>query len=164
MEFKTSYNIEQRIVQLEKLKRDVARWRFLRKKIVFTNGCFDILHLGHINYLSEAADLGDILIVAVNSDRSVKALKGEARPINNQDARAKLLASLFFIDAIIIFDEDTPEDLIKALNPDVLVKGGDYKIAEIAGSDFVLKNGGEVKIIPITEGYSTTGILESHKK
>lgn len=164
MEFKTSYNIEQRIVQLEKLKRDVARWRFLRKKIVFTNGCFDILHLGHINYLSEAADLGDILIVAVNSDRSVKALKGEARPINNQYARAKLLASLFFIDSIIIFDEDTPEDIIRVLNPDVLVKGGDYKIAEIAGSDFVLKNGGEVKIIPITEGYSTTGILESHKK
>jgi rfaE bifunctional protein nucleotidyltransferase chain/domain len=164
MEFKTSYNIEQRIVQLEKLKRDVARWRFLRKKIVFTNGCFDILHLGHINYLSEAADLGDILIVGLNSDKSVKALKGDKRPFNNQDARAKLLASLFFIDAVTIFDQDNPEELIKEINPDVLVKGGDYSIAEIAGSDFVLKNGGEVKTIPITEGYSTTNILQNHKK
>lgn len=164
MEFKTSFNVEQRIVQLEQLKRDVARWKFLRKKIVFTNGCFDILHLGHINYLSDAADLGDILIVAVNSDRSVKALKGNTRPFNHQDARAKILASLFFIDSVIIFDEDTPESLIQALNPDVLVKGGDYKIEEIAGSDFVIKNGGEVKTIPITEGYSTTNILENQKK
>ena len=142
---------------------EVKRWRLKNKSIVFTNGVFDILHEGHISSLSEAAAHGDILIVAVNSDLSVKKLKGPERPINHQDARALILASLVFCDAVILFEEESPRDLITKILPDVLVKGGDYTIEQIAGSKEVLANGGKVILANIKEGISTTGIIEKMK-
>jgi rfaE bifunctional protein nucleotidyltransferase chain/domain len=138
-------------------------WRFQDKKIVFTNGCFDLLHLGHVDYLAKAADLGHKLIVGLNSDRSVSGLKGIGRPITNEESRAGILAALFFVDAVILFDEQTPVNLITTLRPDVLVKGADYSIDQIVGSDIVLQNGGEVKTIAYLPGYSTTAIEEKIK-
>lgn len=135
----------------------------MSKKIVFTNGVFDILHQGHISSLSNAASNGDILIVGVNADSSVKKLKGESRPINGQQSRALVLASLLMIDAVVIFDEETPLQLITYLLPDVLVKGGDYTIEQIAGAKEVIANGGEVKITPILQGFSTTNIIQKMK-
>ena len=149
-----------KVLSFEELKLQVHRWKFLNKKIVFTNGVFDILHQGHIASLSEAAACGDILIVAVNSDASVKRLKGPQRPVNGQDARALILASLVVTDAVIIFDEDTPLHLISEILPDVLVKGSDYSIEQIAGAKEVLANGGEVKLIDLVEGVSTTAIID----
>lgn len=137
--------------------------RFKSKKVVFTNGCFDILHKGHVQYLAKAADLGDFFILGLNSDRSVKTLKGEGRPVNNEQDRAIVLSALHFIDAIVIFDEDTPERLIRQVKPDVLVKGGDWQPEQIAGADFVKSNGGEVVIIDFVEGYSTTSTIEKIK-
>ncbi|HOY30876.1 MAG TPA: D-glycero-beta-D-manno-heptose 1-phosphate adenylyltransferase [Bacteroidales bacterium] len=131
-------------------------YRFKKHKIVFTNGCFDIMHLGHIDYLSKAADLGDTLIVGLNSDVSVKKIKGNDRPINDINSRSLLLASLSFVDAVVIFDEETPKDLIRFIMPDVLVKGNDYTIENIAGSADVLNNGGKVITIDLVKGYSTT--------
>jgi len=133
------------------------------KKIVFTNGVFDILHEGHIASLSEAASFGDVLIVGLNADESVKRIKGESRPVNNENSRALLLASLLVTDAIILFTEDTPFNLINSILPDVLVKGGDYTVDQIAGAKEVLANGGEVKIVPLLEGFSTTGIIQRMK-
>ena len=151
--------IKQKIVPLEQLKRNIAVWRMKDMKIVFTNGCFDILHHGHIDYLSKAADLGDVLIIGVNSDSSVKKLeKGTNRPIQNENDRALILSSLQFVEAITIFNEDTPLELIKAIQPDVLVKGGDWKPEQIAGADVVKAKGGEVVIIPFVDGYSTSNI------
>ena len=138
-------------------------WRSENKKIVFTNGCFDILHKGHIEYLSKSKDFGDILIVGLNSDNSVKRLKGEERPINHQNSRSFILSALLFVDAVIYFDEDTPLNLIEIINPDVLVKGGDYKKEDIIGYDFVIEIGGEVKIIDLIEGYSTTNIIKKSR-
>lgn len=134
------------------------------KKIVFTNGCFDILHLGHIDYLSKSKELADILIVGLNSDQSIKNIKGTQRPINNQYMRSMILASLFFVDIVIIFNEDTPEKLIKIIKPDILVKGGDYNIDTIVGGDIVKSYGGEIKIINYVEGYSTTNIINKINK
>jgi rfaE bifunctional protein nucleotidyltransferase chain/domain len=153
------------IIEKKILDRDsLAEWKLLCKKnnqtIVFTNGCFDVLHYGHINYLSKANDLGDKLIIGLNSDSSVKRLKGKNRPINDINARAAMLASLFMVDAVVVFDEDTPESLIKSIVPNVLVKGGDYIIDNIVGADFVVDNGGILKIIPFVDGFSTTGLLE----
>ena len=133
------------------------------KKIVFTNGVFDIIHKGHIASLNEAASYGDMLIVGVNADASVKRLKGDSRPVNEEDARALVLASLLQTDAVIIFSEDTPLELIKQLMPDVLVKGGDYTVEQIAGAKEVIAAGGEVKIAKIVEGISTTGIIAKMK-
>lgn len=130
-------------------------------KVVFTNGCFDILHRGHVEYLAKAADMGDVLVVGLNTDASVKRLKGEERPINNQDARALVLASLGFVDAVVLFDEDTPYELIKTIRPDVLVKGADYKPEEIVGYDIVTSYGGKVETVPLVEGYSTTSIISN---
>jgi len=141
------------------LKQRVAMWRFLNKKIVFTNGCFDILHRGHIEYLSQAKDLGDVLIIGLNTDASVKRIKGENRPVQDENSRALVLASLRFVDAIVLFDEDTPYDLIGLVKPDVLAKGGDYTEDTIVGSDIVKANGGEVVTIPLVEGYSTSKII-----
>lgn len=141
------------------LLQQVARWRLTGKKIVFTNGCFDILHAGHIASLTEAAQHGDVLIVGVNADESVKGLKGAGRPLNSEKNRALLIASLAVVDGVIIFSEDTPHELILAIRPDVLVKGGDYKIEEIAGAKEVLSWGGQVFINPIVEGFSTSGII-----
>ncbi len=129
-------------------------------KVAFTNGCFDILHLGHLDYLGKAADLGDKLIIGLNTDASVQRLKGPSRPINNQEARAQMLAALSFVDAVILFNEDTPYELIKTIQPDVLVKGADYSVKEIVGHDIVLAKGGEVIPIDLLEGYSTTDIIE----
>ena len=153
-------SIPQKIFNLEELEKQVKRCRLKNKKIVFTNGVFDILHEGHISSLSEAATFGDFLIVAVNADASVRRLKGPERPVHNEQSRALLLASLVMTDAVIIFGEDTPQHLIKTLLPDVLVKGGDYSIDQIAGAKEVLDNGGEVKLARIIEGISTSRIIE----
>jgi rfaE bifunctional protein nucleotidyltransferase chain/domain len=148
-----------KIVTREELVRSVARWRLLGKTISFTNGCFDILHAGHIASLSDAAKEGDVLIVGVNTDASTKRLKGEERPVNNENSRALLLASLAMVDAVTLFEEDTPLELIKAVLPDVIVKGGDYTVEQMIGAKEVLANGGRIVINPILEGYSTTGII-----
>ena len=133
------------------------------KSIVFTNGVFDILHPGHIFSLSQAAKEADFLIVGLNSDNSVKRLKGQQRPVNNQDSRALLLASLLMVDAVVIFEEDTPLELINSVRPDVIVKGGDYTIEQIVGAKEVMSNGGRVVINPVIEGYSTTSIIDKLK-
>ena len=146
------------------LARLLAFWQFKSQKIVFTNGCFDILHRGHYEYLMKAATLGNVLVIGLNTDTSVKRLKGNDRPIQNEESRAIALASLQFVDAVVLFDEETPIDLIKFIRPDILVKGGDYSISTIVGSDFVLKNGGRVEVIPLVEGYSTTKLIQALKK
>ncbi len=130
------------------------------KKVVFTNGCFDIIHAGHVQYLQQAKELGDILIVGLNSDDSVKRLKGSSRPINNQQDRKIVLEALRSVDYVLIFEEDTPYNLINQIKPDVLVKGGDWKVEQIVGSDIVLENGGEVKSLLFIDGASTTSIIE----
>lgn len=153
--------IPQKIYTLPALKLAVSTWRFLGKKIVFTNGVFDILHRGHIYSLSQAAQEGDILIVGVNADASVKRLnKGPERPINDEQSRAVLIASLLMVDAVIVFEEDTPYEVITAILPDVLVKGGDYRVEQVVGHREVIANGGSVVINPIVEGFSTTGIVQ----
>jgi D-glycero-beta-D-manno-heptose 1-phosphate adenylyltransferase len=139
----------------------LAMWRFLNNRIVFTNGCFDILHRGHIEYLSQARDKGTVLVIGLNSDASVKRIKGEGRPVQDEMSRALLLASLRFVDAVVLFDEDTPLELIRLIQPDVLVKGGDYTEETIVGADVVKASGGEVVTIPLVEGYSTSSILNS---
>ena len=156
-------SIPNKIFNLDDLMHQVRRWRLHNKKIVFTNGVFDILHEGHIASLSEAASYGHVLIVGVNTDASVKRLKGESRPVNSENSRALILASLVMTDAIILFEEDTPLNLISAVLPDVLVKGGDYTIGQVVGANEVMANGGEVKIVPILEGFSTTSIIQKMK-
>lgn len=152
---------------LEKIKKKIFNsapefekqlnyYRFNKSKMVFTNGCFDIMHLGHIDYLSKAADLGDILIVGLNSDLSVGKIKGDGRPIIDIHSRSMLLASLSFVDAVVIFDEETPLNLIRFVLPDVLVKGNDYTADKIVGAEEVIKNGGKVITIELVKGYSTT--------
>jgi rfaE bifunctional protein nucleotidyltransferase chain/domain len=156
--------IQSKICNKEQLGRLLALWKFKDQKVVFTNGCFDLLHKGHVTYLTQAAELGDKLVLGLNSDASVKRLqKGANRPIQDQDSRALILASLESISAIIIFDEDTPADLIKFVQPDVLVKGGDWKPEQIAGYDTVKAKGGEVKVIDFVPGYSTTSIEQKIK-
>ena len=130
------------------------------KKTVFTNGCFDIIHPGHIHLLKESKKLGDILIVGLNSDKSIKLIKGDDRPIVNENDRVKILESIKYVDNILIFEEETPINLIKLITPDVLVKGGDYLKKDIVGSDFILENGGTVKTIPLIEGISTTSLIK----
>jgi D-glycero-beta-D-manno-heptose 1-phosphate adenylyltransferase len=152
--------IKQKIYPLNAMLHKLAQIRLTGTKVSFTNGVFDILHTGHIASLSHAAAEADFLIVGLNSDASVKRLKGKGRPINSQDARALLLASLIIVDAVIIFNEDTPLEIIKAIMPDVLVKGGDYRIEQIAGAKEVIANGGRVVINDIIEGFSTTGIID----
>jgi D-glycero-beta-D-manno-heptose 1-phosphate adenylyltransferase len=156
--------IQQKIITREKLPTIIQRERFLNKKIVFTNGCFDLLHPGHTHYLAEAKALGSILIVGVNADASVKQLgKGSARPLQNEQARSFNLASLYAVDYVVIFDESTPKELIQLIVPDVLVKGGDYVIENIVGFDTVIKNGGKVLTLPFLDGYSTTAIEQKIK-
>ncbi len=142
----------------------VERWKDSGEEVVFTNGCFDILHLGHVDYLEKARTFGDRLIIGLNSDDSVKRLKGEHRPVNEENARARLLASLAFVDAVVTFEEDTPLELITFLKPDVLVKGKDYEISNIVGADVVIENGGRVETIDLVDGFSTTGIIEKIKE
>ena len=156
--------LQQKIFTLDEIVRKVAQWRLLGKKIAFTNGVFDILHRGHIFSLSQAAAEADYLIVGLNSDTSTKKLKGESRPVNDVQSRAILLASLIVVDAVVIFEEDTPLKLIISILPGVLVKGGDYTVDEIAGAKEVIANGGKVVINPILNGFSTTGIINAISK
>lgn len=142
--------------------RDLAQVQ--GKKVVFTNGCFDILHAGHVTYLSEAKKLGDILIIGLNNDDSVRRLKGASRPVNEQQDRACVLDALASVDYVCIFEEDTPKELIEKIIPDVLVKGGDYRIEDIVGADIVSKNGGEIVVLPFVKGKSTTSIIERAAK
>lgn len=152
-----------KIVTSQALLQQIKDWKEAGETIVFTNGCFDILHLGHADYLEKAAAKGSKLIVAINTDTSVKKLKGPGRPVNNEYARARLLAALSFVDAVTFFSEDTPENIIKTLLPDVLIKGSDYTVSNIVGADIVLRNGGKVETIDLVAGYSTTNIINQFK-
>lgn len=156
--------IKAKIQTKEALVFTLNSQRFFNKKIVFTNGVFDLMHLGHVDYLSKAKDCGHTLVVGMNSDASVKMLnKGDKRPLQDEHSRSMVLASLHFVDYVVLFDEETPYELIKALQPDVLVKGADYKVEQIAGHDVVLARGGEVKLIELVQGYSTTAIEQKIK-
>jgi|SRR6185503_2065046 len=151
--------LQGKMLDLVAAKNKVITWQAEGRKVVFTNGVFDLLHIGHITYLAKAADLGDKLIIGLNADSSVKRIKGEDRPVNDQNSRAALLAALFFVDAVTVFDEDTPHNLISALLPDILVKGADYTVENIVGAKEVLANGGEVKTITFVDGHSSTSII-----
>lgn len=150
-------NIEQKIVSRDYFVENALKLH--QQKIVFTNGCFDVLHFGHVHYLLQAKELGDILVIGLNSDDSVRRLKGPTRPINGEKERAFVLAALACVDYVVLFGEDTPKELIETVRPDVLVKGGDYDIAAIVGADFVQRNGGTVTTIPFVEGFSSTRII-----
>jgi D-glycero-beta-D-manno-heptose 1-phosphate adenylyltransferase len=151
--------IQHKIYSSKEIGFQVNRWRLLSKTVAFTNGCFDIIHSGHIASLSDAAKEADFLVVGVNSDKSARRLKGEGRPVMDEQSRATLLASLLMVDAVVIFEEDTPLELIGLVQPDVLVKGGDYTIDQIVGAREVIDAGGRVVINPIVPGFSTTGII-----
>lgn len=161
--------VENKICSIENALQKIAIWKLKGEKVVFTNGCFDILHKGHVTYLAKAADSGTKMVVALNTDSSVKRLgKGDERPINDEEARLTVLASIGFIDLVILFNEDTPLEIINRLQPDVLIKGADYDPNEtnpqskkfIVGSDIVRKNGGKVEVISLVDGFSTTGIVK----
>lgn len=157
---KATKHIQQKILDAHHLQQELMRWRKFDKKIAFTNGCFDILHAGHIHSLAQAASFADVLVVGLNSDGSTKRLKGENRPVNNEENRALLLASLVMVDAVVLFDEETPYELITSVMPDVLVKGGDYTVDTIVGAKEVMGNGGKVEIIPLVPGLSSTKLGE----
>ncbi|QHL88215.1 D-glycero-beta-D-manno-heptose 1-phosphate adenylyltransferase [Nibribacter ruber] len=148
-----------KICTLPDLLDKVAEWRTQGQKLVFTNGCFDIVHVGHVDYLERARLLGDKLILGLNTDQSVSRLKGPSRPLQDEMSRQRVMASFWFVDAVVLFDEETPYELIKAVQPDVLVKGDDYSIDTIVGHDLVLERGGEVKTIPLVKGYSTSQVV-----
>ena len=151
-------------MQKEEVSGLMDVWKYMGLKIVFTNGCFDIIHYGHIDYLARAASLGGKLIIGLNTDASVSKLKGPNRPIQDQQSRALILAAMQFVDAVILFDEETPQELISFLIPDILVKGSDYRIEQIVGADVVLKNGGKVETMDFVAGYSTSNIIEKIKQ
>ena len=155
--------INNKIFDLQLLMKKIEKWRSENKKIVFTNGCFDLIHLGHIEILARSADYGDKLIIGVNSDLSIKKLKGENRPIIEESSRIKQLSALEFVDAVVLFDEDTPIKLIESIKPNVITKGGDYTAKNIVGNEVVSQKNGEVVIIPLTQGFSTTSILNKIK-
>lgn len=159
--------ISQKIQSLEQATILVNSWKDRGESIVFTNGCFDLLHYGHIQYLADARELGDRLVVGLNASESVSRLKGPHRPINDERTRAHILAALSMVDLVVVFAEETPIELVRALMPDFLVKGGDWKPEQIVGSDVVLAAGGEVRSLPFAEGYSTTNleqkIIENHR-
>ena len=157
---KFNEEIKNKIVSRNGAAAMVNSWKSQGLKVVFSNGCFDIVHAGHVDYLSKARDLGDKLIIGLNSDDSVRRLKGKGRPVQDENARAALLAAFSFVDAVVVFDEDTPFELISTLIPDILVKGSDYSVENIVGADVVLKNGGKVETIDFLEGYSTSSIID----
>lgn len=159
-----SQNPNDKIFELAELLPQVEKWKANGKSIAFTNGCFDILHEGHIASLTQAAAEADVLVIGLNSDASTRRLKGEERPVNNEHSRAILLSNLSIVDAVVVFTEDTPFDLITAIKPDVLVKGGDYTVETIVGAKEVIANGGRVVINPIVEGFSTTGLIEKIRR
>lgn len=152
-----------KIVSVKRAGELARQWKAKGEKVVFTNGCFDILHAGHIHYLNEAATLGQRLILGLNTDNSVKRLKGDTRPINDEKTRSLVLSAMYFVDAIVLFDEETPLSLIKEIMPDVLVKGGDYTIDTIVGAKEVLENNGEVKTLSFVPGYSSSSIINKIK-
>jgi rfaE bifunctional protein nucleotidyltransferase chain/domain len=156
--------VKSKIMRKEEVSGLMDVWKYMGLKIVFTNGCFDIIHLGHIDYLARAASLGGKLIIGLNTDASVSRLKGTNRPIQDEQSRALILASLQFVDAVILFDEETPQELISFLIPDILVKGSDYRIDQIVGADVVLNNGGKVETMDFVPGYSTSNIIEKIKQ
>ena len=156
--------LNSKVYYLDTLTNQVKQWKMAGKKVVFTNGCFDIIHRGHIEVLARTADLGDKLIIGLNSDQSIQKIKGEDRPVIDEQSRAILLAALSFVDAIVLFSEDTPLELISALLPNVLAKGGDYEIETIVGHEIVQKNGGKVKLVPFLDGFSSTTIIDKIKK
>lgn len=153
-----------KIVEIEGARSQILQWKDAGDEVVFTNGCFDILHLGHVDYLEKARQLGSRLVVGLNTDKSVKKLKGEGRPVNDENARARVMASLAFVDLVVHFGEDTPKELIAELIPDVLVKGKDYEVSNIVGADVVLEHGGKVETIDMVDGFSTTNIIDKIKK
>ena len=152
-----------KIVSWTKAEKIIGAWKASGEKIVFTNGCFDILHLGHIDYLEKSKKMGGRLIVGVNADTSVRIIKGPTRPINDEKARSRILAALEFVDLVVLFEQETPEKLIEKIIPDILIKGNDYSIENIVGAKFVLGNGGKVETVELVSGYSTTGILNKIK-
>jgi rfaE bifunctional protein nucleotidyltransferase chain/domain len=155
--------LKSKIVSAEEAATMIDIWHYMGLKVVFTNGCFDIIHFGHVNYLSRAANLGSRMVVGLNSDASVKKLKGETRPVQDETSRAHMLASMFFVDAVVIFNEDTPYELIKTLQPDILVKGSDYTIDKIVGADIVMQRGGRVETMDFVDGYSTSNVINKIK-
>lgn len=157
------YQTESKIIDLDELKRQIVRWHLKNHVVVWTNGCFDILHPGHTDYLEKAKNKGSKLVIGLNSDESVKLLKGEGRPIMKEQDRAKMLAALEVVDAVILFSEETPEALIQQLDIDILAKGADYEGKEIAGAESVKARGGKVELIEFLEGYSTSGLIEKIK-
>ena len=152
-------NTSMKIVSKEQAIYQVAEWKKNDKKVVFSNGCFDILHAGHVDYLEKAREKGDHLVIGLNSDKSVSKLKGPSRPIVDQVSRSRIMAALEFVDLVVLFEEETPIELIKSLSPDILVKGKDYEISNIVGADFVLRNGGKVETIELTAGFSSTNVI-----
>jgi rfaE bifunctional protein nucleotidyltransferase chain/domain len=148
-----------KIKTLPELLQTVLEWRNQGQKIVFTNGCFDLLHLGHVDYLEKASELADRMVIGLNTDQSVSRLKGPSRPLQDEYSRARIMAALDFVDAVVLFDEPTPLKLIEAVSPDILTKGDDYTIENIVGADFVLGKGGRVVTVPLVQGYSTTNIV-----
>ncbi|HAN17875.1 MAG: glycerol-3-phosphate cytidylyltransferase [Bacteroidetes bacterium GWC2_33_15] len=156
--------LKSKIINSDKLEAFLAYLRFKNQKIVFTNGCFDIIHRGHIEYLAQAANYGDVLIIGLNTDKSVQRIKGKSRPVQDENARAITLAAMHFIHAVVLFDEDTPYNLIKKVQPDVLIKGSDYNAEDIVGYDIVKTKGGKVITIDFIDGYSTTSIINKLKK
>ena len=152
------------LLEINSISQQTIEWRKKDTNIVFTNGCFDLLHKGHLDLLSKASTYGDILIVGLNSDSSVRKIKGKERPVENEKIRSKNLLKLNYVNYVIIFDSETPQDLIKTIVPNVLVKGGDYNDTTIIGAKEVISNGGKVKIIPLTAGYSTSSIIKLQKR
>jgi rfaE bifunctional protein nucleotidyltransferase chain/domain len=152
--------IHSKIVTPERLVQEIAGRRAAQRKVVFTNGCFDILHRGHVEYLAQASTLGDVLVVGLNSDASVRRLKGSNRPLQDEQGRAIVLAALGCVSYVVVFDDDTPYELIKTIQPDVLVKGADYKEEQIVGYDVVKARGGEIVTVPLVQGYSTTRVIK----
>jgi len=156
--------IEKKILSIDAAKALISSWKVTGKTVAFTNGCFDILHQGHLFSIAQAAKEADYLVIGLNADASIKRLKGPDRPINSTESRALVMANLVLVDAVVVFEEDTPYELITTLMPDVLVKGGDYTIDTIVGAKEVIANGGKVIVNPIVEGFSTTNIIEKIKK
>ncbi|HOY94249.1 MAG TPA: D-glycero-beta-D-manno-heptose 1-phosphate adenylyltransferase [Catalimonadaceae bacterium] len=153
------FHSEDKIVNWQQAAEKVASLQKEGKKVVFTNGCFDLVHLGHVDYLEKARNLGDFLVVGINTDKSVSDLKGPLRPVSSEKSRARVLASMGFIDLVVLFGEPTPKELIEEIKPDILTKGNDYTVENIVGADFVMGRGGKVETLPLVEGYSTTNLV-----
>ena len=156
-------SVKNKIVRQNLLRETLLALKAQGKKIVFTNGCFDLVHLGHLDYLEKARGKGDVLVIGLNSDQSIRRLKGASRPVMDENSRARLLAALEFVDYVVLFDEDTPLELIRDILPDILVKGDDYDLSNIVGADVVMSNGGKVETVELVKGYSSTAIIEKIK-